>query len=97
MAKITYDSALRELTEKKRSTKKKRLIELLTALRFDVQPNNVGHHYSYVHPGVDFFPAGTFNGGHDRNGVIKTPYIGDAIKILVEHAEEIRSYLETRT
>jgi len=90
MPKSAYDSVLSELRGRKKSIKRSELIYLLRSLGFDVVAGNKGKHFTYVHPGFSVFPAGTFNGGHGKDDVIKFPYILDAIGLLERYENELR-------
>jgi len=88
-----YDSVLGELSRRKYSIKRSELTGLLESLGFKIREGNKGKHSTYTHKAFVMHPGGAFNGEHGKDGLIKMPYILDAIKIIRAHQEEIMEYI----
>ncbi len=93
MAKITYDSVVKEFKQSKATIKCPNLIKSLEALGFVVEKCRSGNHHTYTHPGMSHFYGGDFDCGHGRVPTVLPRYIDRVIKVLEKYSEEIKDYL----
>lgn len=95
-ARIQFQSALRDLEQKKASSCCRDLIQLLERLGFEVRDGKRGGHKLFFHSGIAEFRSGSFNCGHGKNPEVKPAYVTKLTRVLRQYEDEIVSFLESR-
>lgn len=94
MPKGRYDTAVRDLKLRKRSITRSQLIAHLSSLGFKCKLGTKGMHYTVTHNGFGVYPAGTFNGEHGNDPLIKIDYIVHMLNMLSTYEAELREFLK---
>lgn len=90
---LKYTTIVETLKNNKTNIRCDDLADLLTQLGFEVRDKKRGGHKIFVHDGLSEFYSAGYNCGHGKNPVIKSAYIGNVLKILVQYEKELVVYL----
>lgn len=77
-----------------KNTSCSKFCNLLRDLGFEIRNCRSGGHKVIIHPCIPLLNNTHFNCGHNDGDAIKTPYITTVYKLVTEHKEEIRKYVD---
>ena len=89
MPRVTVDTVIGKLQQKRRSMRCAELVGLLTKLGFEVQSHKGGHK-TFDHPELKDFDGSDFNCGHSQHSYVIPVYVRKIQKILEEYEEELK-------
>lgn len=93
-AKLQIADTIITLQQRKAALCCEEVKSLLLNLGFEVRDGKQGGHKIFVHLGLPSFQSGSFNCGHGKNPEIKPAYIGNIIRVLNQHHDELMRYLK---